>query len=59
VVFAISRTEVTLYDFATYFKEMGCTNALYLDGFVSRCYLPEKGWAQLDGDFGVMIGVTE
>lgn len=59
VVFAISRTEVTLYDFASHFKSMGCSNALYLDGFVSRCYLPEKNWTQLDGDFGVMIGVTE
>lgn len=59
VVFAISRSEVTLYDFATYFRGMGCRNALYLDGFVSRCYLPEKNWVQLDGDFGVMIGVAE
>ena len=59
VVFAMSRTAVTLYDFATYFKGMGCRDALYLDGFVSRCYLPEKGWTQLDGDFGVMIGVAE
>lgn len=59
VVFAMSRDTVTLYDFATYFKEMGCRNALYLDGFVSRCYLPEKNWTQLDGDFGVMIGVAE
>ena len=59
VVFAISRTEVTLYDFATYFKNLGCRNALYLDGFVSRCYLPEKNRVELDGDFGVMIGVVE
>jgi hypothetical protein len=28
-------------------------------GFVSRMYLPEKKWEQLDGNFGVMIGVTE
>ncbi|MEP7220441.1 MAG: phosphodiester glycosidase family protein, partial [Bacteroidota bacterium] len=40
VIFAISRSKVTLYEFASYFKEMGCRNALYLDGFVSRCYLP-------------------
>jgi uncharacterized protein YigE (DUF2233 family) len=32
-------------------------NALYLDGVVSRMYLPEKKWEQLDGDFGVIIGV--
>lgn len=57
-IFAMSKTEVNFYDFADYFKRMGCKNALYLDGFVSRMYLPEQRWAQLDGDFGVMIGVT-
>lgn len=59
VVFAISKTAVTFYEFASYFMAMGCRDALYLDGLVSRCYLPEKNWTQLDGDFGVMIGVTE
>jgi uncharacterized protein YigE (DUF2233 family) len=38
---------------------MNCQNALYLDGFVSRTYLPEKAWKQVDGNFGVIIGVTE
>ncbi len=41
------------------FKTLGCINALYLDGFVSRMYLPEEKWMQTDGDFGVLIGVTE
>lgn len=59
VVFAISREPVNFYDFALYFKQLGCRNALYLDGFVSRMYLPEKDWRQVDGNFGVMIGVTE
>lgn len=59
VIFAISRQKVTLHDFASYFKSLGCRNALYLDGFVSRCYLPEKNCMHLDGDFGVMIGVVE
>ncbi len=59
VVFSISQIPVTFHEFAAHFREMGCTDALYLDGFVSRCYLPEKGLAQLDGDFGVMIGVAE
>lgn len=58
VVFAMSKEKINLYDFATYFKELGCKNALYLDGFVSRIYLPEKQWMQTDGDFGVIIGVT-
>ncbi|RYD59051.1 MAG: hypothetical protein EOP56_02130 [Sphingobacteriales bacterium] len=59
IVFAMSAKEVNFYTFASYFKELGCWNALYLDGFVSRTYLPEKNWEQFDGDFGVMIGVTE
>lgn len=59
VVFALSKTEINFYDFAKYFQELGCKNALYLDGFVSRMYLPEKDWVQADGDFGVMIGVTK
>lgn len=59
VVFAMSKDPVNLYDFASYFKEQGCNNALYLDGFVSRTYLPEKNWVQTDGNFGVMIGVTK
>jgi uncharacterized protein YigE (DUF2233 family) len=58
VVFVISKARVNFYDFADYFKSLGCENALYLDGFVSRMYLPEKGREQMDGDFGVMIGVT-
>ena len=59
IVFAMSKQEINFYDFAEYFKKLGCRNALYLDGFVSRMYLPEKKWEQLDGNFGVIIGITE
>ncbi|OQP56638.1 phosphodiester glycosidase family protein [Niastella populi] len=59
VVFAMSKGLVNFYDFAKYFQETGCKYALYLDGFVSRTYLPEKNWVQTDGDFGVIIGVTK
>jgi uncharacterized protein YigE (DUF2233 family) len=58
VVFALSRGPVNFYDFATYFQRLGCREALYLDGFVSRMYLPAQGWRQTDGDFGVVIGVA-
>ena len=58
VIFAMSKKEINFYDFANYFKSMGCKNALYLDGFVSRTYLPEKNWIQTDGNFAVIIGVT-
>lgn len=59
ILFAISREPINFYDFATYFKEQGCMNALYLDGFVSRAYIPNQDWEQLDGDFGVIIGVSK
>ena len=59
VVFAMSKQKINFYDFANYFKTLGCKQALYLDGFVSRTYLPEKNWIQTDGNFGVIIGVAE
>jgi len=58
IVFAMSKKEINFYDFAKYFQSLGCKNALYLDGFVSRTYLPEKSWTQTDGNFGVIIGLT-
>lgn len=59
VVFAMSKQPLSFYDFARYFQQLGCRQALYLDGFVSRTYLPAEGWTQTDGGFGVIIGVTE
>jgi len=59
ILFAMSTREINFYDFAAYFQKQGCKNALYLDGFVSRTYLPGKHWVQTDGNFGVMIGVVE
>jgi uncharacterized protein YigE (DUF2233 family) len=58
IIFAMSKKEINFYDFADYFKSLGCSNALYLDGLVSRTYLPGKDWIQTDGNFGVIIGVT-
>ena len=58
VVLAMSKKEINFYDFANYFKMQGCKNALYLDGLVSRTYLPSKNWIQTDGNFGVILSVT-
>lgn len=58
LVFAMSSEPVNFYDFAAYFQGLGCREALYLDGFVSRLYLPAKNWRQTDGDFGVIVGVA-
>lgn len=59
LLFAMSKEKINFYDFATFFKNNACKNALYLDGFVSKTYLPEKNYKQIDGNFGVMIGVVK
>lgn len=59
VIFAMSKQKINFYDFAMFFKNKGCENALYLDGYVSRTYLPSENWMQLDGDFGVIIAEIE
>ncbi|MEO0404805.1 MAG: phosphodiester glycosidase family protein [Bacteroidota bacterium] len=55
VMFAISKKPVNFYDFATLFKQNGCQQALYLDGFVSRMYCPSSDVQQQGGRFGVII----
>ncbi len=57
LLFAMSKKIINFYDFASYFKENGCENALYLDGYVSRTYLPSKNWEQNGSNFGVIIAV--
>ncbi|RQO31836.1 hypothetical protein DBR32_05965 [Taibaiella sp. KBW10] len=59
ILFAMSKSFISFYDFALYFKEQGCLNALYLDGGISQTYLPEKDYTDKGGNFGVMIGVTK
>lgn len=59
ILFAMSKKEINFYQFAKFFKDKGCRNALYLDGFVSRTYNPKQKWIQTDGDFGIIIGVTK
>ncbi len=56
LLFAMSKERINFYDLACFFKDKGCKNALYLDGFVSRTYLPSRYWEQLDGNFGIIIG---
>jgi uncharacterized protein YigE (DUF2233 family) len=48
VVFAISDGEVNFHDFGTLFRDrLDCPNALYLDGQISRMYLPELNYYAL------------
>lgn len=58
ILFAMSKEKINFYDFATFFKQNGCQDALYLDGFVSKMYLPSKNWEQQGGHFGVIIAET-
>lgn len=56
IILAISNNKINLFDFALFFKEkMNCKNALYLDGFVSKAYIPDLGRTDLGGNFGVII----
>lgn len=57
LLFAISKRFVNFYDFANYFKQRGCQNALYLDGSISGIYLLHKNIHHV-GKFGVMIAET-
>jgi len=60
IVFVISQKKVNLFDFSMLFKEiLNCKNALYLDGFVSKAYIPKLNRNDLDGDFGVMIAISK
>ena len=59
-IFAISEEPVNFYDFAALFKDsLKCNNALYLDGAISKMYLPALNRFDADGSFGVMIAVTK
>jgi uncharacterized protein YigE (DUF2233 family) len=55
----MSKEGINFYDFAEYFQALGCRNALYLDGYVSRTYLPSENWIQTDGNFAVIIGAAK
>lgn len=58
-LFAISREPVNFHDFALFFQEKGCENALFLDGAISRTYMPSEGIEQMNGALGPLIAVVE
>ncbi|WP_047455424.1 phosphodiester glycosidase family protein [Rhizobium rhizogenes] len=60
VIFAVSDGFVRFHDFATLFRDdLGCANALFLDGSISSLDIPE--WRRRDGLFplGPIIAVTQ
>ncbi len=59
VVFVLSETSVTFYEFALFFRDrLSVRDALFLDGSVSEMFVPALNRAGL-GWFGPIIGVVE
>lgn len=59
VVFVISNEQCNLWSFASLYRDvLNCPNALYLDGAISKTYLPAIGRKKLGGAFGPMVGVA-
>jgi uncharacterized protein YigE (DUF2233 family) len=60
IVFIISNKPVNFFDFATLFRDyFGCQNALYLDGAISKMYVPTLKREKLKGNFGPIIGILD
>lgn len=60
-VFVITRQECNLYTFSQLFQdELGCRDALYLDGVISRMYIDGSSKRKdLDGNFVSIINVSK
>jgi uncharacterized protein YigE (DUF2233 family) len=59
VVFVLSESPVTFYEFATMMRDrLGCRDALYLDGEISKFYAPKAGWSDGAGDFAGILAVV-
>jgi uncharacterized protein YigE (DUF2233 family) len=59
IVFAISENPVIFLELADLFRvDYGCQEELYLDGAISRAWIPSLDHRDLGGDFGVMNGST-
>ena len=58
VVFAISEEPVTFSEFAALFKQLGCANALFLDGSISSLYAPSLNRMDRHYPLGPIIGIT-
>ena len=59
VVFVLSDTPVTFYEFASYFRDdLETPNALYLDGTISRIFAPELDRNDPGLAMGPIIGVV-
>jgi uncharacterized protein YigE (DUF2233 family) len=59
VVFVISESAVTFFEFAGFFRDsLHCREALYLDGSISSLYAPSLNRDDRVSDMGPIIGVV-
>lgn len=59
IAFVIADTPVRFHDFAIFFRDdLGCDNALYLDGTISRLYAPALGRNDAGLAMGPIVGVV-
>jgi uncharacterized protein YigE (DUF2233 family) len=59
VVFAVSESPVTFYEFASLFRDvLHCREALYLDGTISSLYAPSLGREDRGSDMGPILGIA-
>jgi len=59
VAFVISEQPVNFFEFAQFFRDnLGCRDALYLDGSISSLYAPQLGRADHHAKLGPMFAVT-
>ena len=58
VVLLMSKYPLTFYEFAQFFKKLGCKQALYLDGAISQVYYPGVIRANNMIPLGPFIGVV-
>src|SRR5258707_2523149 len=59
VVFVLSESPVTFYEFASFFRDaLHCREALYLDGTISSLYAPKLNREDHGPDMGPILGVV-
>jgi uncharacterized protein YigE (DUF2233 family) len=59
VVFVLSESPVTFYEFASFFRDaLHCREALYLDGTISSLYAPKLNREDHGSDMGPILGVV-
>jgi uncharacterized protein YigE (DUF2233 family) len=60
VIFAVSESPLTLYEFAVAFRDdLHCPNALYLDGSITSVYAPSLNQRIQRADLGPILAIVQ